>query len=218
MCRLLCRNVLKGKGWVLLLLVPWVVLGCGDFDREFGAGGPDKSGSLLNVENVEPNYFDENTNQVDILQDNCAAAGEEPDPEPYTDHYAVISLTNRPLPNSEEQTASWLYLTRYEIHYTAVTQGTNIFLSSNVIPITESVGIEPCEPGATCQETSFTAEFVPVREKAELYQQLLDNPTLIQLQYNVHYVVYGENDFGEKVSADGFTNFYATDYDNCGGG
>jgi hypothetical protein len=195
------------------------VFGCGDFDRE-GAGGTDKSGSLLNVETITPMYFDEPTNQVDVVLDNCA---EDPvndplDPEPYTDHYAEIALTNRPLNNSEEQTASWVYLTRYRIYYTPVTQGTDIFLSSNLIEITESVGIEPCDPGASCQAETFMAEFVPVREKEELYQQLLNNPALNQLQYNVHYIFYGENDFGYDVSADGYTNFYATNYDNCSGG
>jgi hypothetical protein len=195
------------------------VLGCGDFDRE-GAGGTDKSGSLLNVEHVTPTYFDEPTNQVDVVLDNCAEdpVNDPPDWEDYTDHYAEIALTNRPLNNSDEQTASWIYLTRYEIRYTPVTQGTDVFLSSNVIPITESVGIEPCDPGGSCQVTTFMAEFVPVREKEALHDQLLSNPTLDQLQYNVHYIFYGENDFGYDVSTDGFTNFYATNYDNCSGG
>lgn len=212
---LLCKNTFKGM--VLFFCVPWVLLGCGDFDGEFGAGGSDKSGSLLNVEDVIPLYFDEATNQVDVVQDNCAAPGEDPDPEPFTDHYAEIAMTNRPLNNAEEQTASWIYLTRYEIHYTAVTQGTAPLLSTNVIPITESVGLEPCDPGGSCTEESFIAELVPVREKSELYQFLQENPTVFQLQYNVHYVVFGENDFGKQVSADGFSNFYATNYDNCGG-
>jgi hypothetical protein len=212
---LLCKNTFKGI--ILFFCVPWVLLGCGDFDREFGAGGSDKSGSLFNVEDVDPIYFDELTNQVDVVQDNCAAPGEDPDPEEFTDHYAEISVTNRPLVNADEQTASWIYLRSYEIHYTAVTQGTVPFLSTNVIPISESVGLEPCQPGSSCQEESFIAEMVPLTEKAVLNQYLQENPTVFQLQYNVHYVVFGENDFGEPVSADGFTNFYATNYDNCGG-
>jgi len=213
---LLCKNTFKGI--ILFFCVPWVLLGCGDFDREFGAGGSDKSGSLLNVEEVDPTYFDESTNQVDVVQVNCAAPGEDPEPEPFTDHYAEISVTNRPLSNADEQTASTIYLIRYEIHYTAVTQGSPPLLSSNVNPISESIGLEPCQPGSACQEESFIAEMVPVREKAVLNQFLQDNPTVFQLQYNVHYVVFGENDFGEPVSADGFTNFYAANYDNCGGG
>ncbi len=213
---LLSRNTLMI--FAMFFCVAWTLAGCGDLDRE-GAGGTDKSGSLLNVESVTPTYFDEPTNQVDVVQDNCADPGDPPKAEEYTDHYAEIKMTNRPLPNAEEQTASRIYLTRYEIHYTAVTQGSPPLLSSNVIPINESIGIDPCEPGGTsCPEESFIAEFVPVREKAELRQFLLDNPTIPQLQYNVHYIFYGENDFGKEVSADGFSNFYATDYDHCGGG
>jgi hypothetical protein len=205
------------SGILLLFCVPWVLVGCGDFDRTFGGGGTDNSGSILNVEEVIPTYFDEATNQVDVVQDNCAAPGDDPDPEPFTDHFAEIAMTNRPLNNAEEQTASWVYLSGYQIHYTPVTQGSPLLPSSNVIPISESVGLEPCLPAGACTEESFVAEMVPVREKGELYQFLLDNPTVFQLQYNVHYVVFGENDFGEPVSADGFTNFYATNYDNCGG-
>ena len=154
-----------------------------------------------------------------MFPDECADPGEPSDPEPYTDHYANIAITNRHLPNAQEETASWVYLKEYEIHYTPVTQGTDIFLSSNVIPITQIVGIAPCELGATsCAALIFTAELVPVREKTKLREQLLNNPTLEQLHYNVHYVFYGENDFGERVSADGFTDFYALDYLHCGGG
>jgi hypothetical protein len=207
---------------VLFFCVPWIVLGCGDFDREFGAGGTDKSGSLLNVESISPTYFSETTDgpgQVDVVQGNCATDPLDPiDPEPYSDHFAEVAMTNRPLPNAQVQTASWIYLTRYEIFYTASTQGTGPLLSANVIPVTQTVGIEPCEVGGSCQETSFIAQFVPITEKEELYDYLLDNPAIDQLEYNVHYIFYGENDFGEQVSADGFSSFYAGNYNNCGGG
>ena len=216
MDRLLCRNTFTGM--VLFLCVPWVLLGCGDFDTLYGAGGAADSGSILQVEEVIPTYFEEATNQVDVVQSDCAAPGDDPDPEPYTDHYAEIAMTNRPLNNAEEQTASWIYLSRYDIYYTAVTQGSPALSSSNAIPIAESIGLEPCQPGGACTEESFLTELVPVREKAVLYQYLQENPGVFQLQYNVHYVIYGVNDFGERVSADGFTNFYASNYDNCGGG
>ncbi len=221
---LLSRNTLIIFG--LFCCVLWAAAGCGDLDRE-GSGGTDKSGSILTVESVSPTYFDEPTNQVDVVRNNCADPGDPPEAEEYTDHYAEIKMTNRALPNAEEQTASTIYLSSYEIHYTPVTMGSPPLPSSNRIPITETVGIEPCEAGSTsCPETSFQAEFVPVTEKAVLFDYLYgpsgtcDQPTGegCQLQYNVHYIFYGENDFGEKVSADGFSNFYASDYDHCGGG
>jgi len=214
---LLCKTTFKRM--VLFFCVPWVFLGCGDFDREFGAGGVDDSGSLLNVEEVDPTYFDESTNQVDVVQVNCAAPGEDPEPEPFTDHYAEISVTNRPLSNADEQTASTIYLIRYEIHYTAVSQGSPPLLSSNVNRISESIGLEPCIPGSDCQgETISQIEFVPYRLKeGVLGPYLVLHPGILQLEYNIHYRFFGVNDYGYRVSAESSTNFYATNYDNCGG-
>jgi len=212
---LLCKNTLKGM--VLLFCVPWLLLGCGDFDKQYGAGGAADSGSLLNVERVIPNYFDEETNQVDVVQDNCAAPGDDPEPEDFSDTYAEIKMTNRPLPNATGKPPR-IYLTSYEIHFTPGTQGTAPLLSFSEVPITETVGIEGCEPDSSCPEVSFMAKFVPLREKQVLYQYLVDNPAVYQLEYNVHYIFYGENDFGYPVSADGFSYFYALDYNNCSGG
>ncbi len=73
---LLCRNVFKGM--VLFFCVPWVLLGCGNFDREFGAGGVDDSGSLLNVERIAPTYLEESTDgpaQVDVFRDELVDIG-----------------------------------------------------------------------------------------------------------------------------------------------
>jgi hypothetical protein len=208
---LLSRNGFKRM--VLFFCVPWVLLGCGDLDT----GGSDKSGSLWNVIEVDPIYFDESTNQIDVVQDNCAAPDEDPDPGAFSDAYAEIFMTNRPLPNAEEQTASWIFLTGYEIHFTPLSQLTPPPPTFNTGPISESFGIEPCEPGSSCQAESFRAEFVPLELKRVLYQYLVDNPTAYQLQYNVHYIFHGVNDFSYPVSAEGSSFFYALDYDNCGG-
>lgn len=208
------------RGFALLFSVPLVVLGCGDFDREFGAGGTDKSGSRLIVEQIEPSYFEESTNQVDVIQVDCAAGtGEDEDWEPYSDHYAVVSISNRPLNNATEQTATVVHLFSYELSYTPVTQGSPPFASSNVFPIAGSVAIDACTPGSTsCPTVDFTVELVPIIEKAVLRGYVEDPQYPSQLHYNAHYIFFGENDYGEPVSADGFTDFYASGYDNCGGG
>ena len=216
---LLCRNAFKGM--LLFFCVPWVLLGCGDFDREYGAGGIDDSGSVLNVEWIAPTYLEESTDgpaQVDIFRDNCEDdPAEPPDPEPYSDHFAEIAMTNRSLPNSPEQTNTYVYLDRYEMRYSPVTQGTGPLLTFIVNLPRQTVGIDPCAPGGTCQETSFIATYVPVRIKDQMYQFLQANPTMFQLHYNVHYIFRGQNDFGFDVYADGFSTFYATNYDHCGG-
>ena len=207
----------RWKDFAMLFSVPLVVLGCGDFDR-LGTDGFDDSGSRLIVEHMWPDYFEETTNQVDIIQDNCAAAGETPDPEPYTDHYTVVVMTNRALNNATQQTASTVHLYYYDLHYIPATVGTPGLPSLLARPITDSVAIDPCEPGsASCPEVEFTVELVPVRQKAVLAGYLLANPTILQLQYNVDYFIWGQNDFGEEVSVHGYTWFYATNYNNCGG-
>ena len=217
---LLCRNTFKGM--VLFFSVPWVLFGCGDFD----AVGSDKSGSIFNIEGIDPTYFDESTRQVDVVRSICSTGDEEPDPEPYTDHLADVTLSNRPLNNSLQQTASTIYVESYQLRYEAVTQGSPPLPSSNLIPIGESFGLEPCDPLSDCEgETLSQIEFVPVAEKEVLYDYLFgaggtcDPVTGVgcQLQYNVYYVFFGKNDFGYEVAASGVTFFYASNYDNCGG-
>ena len=150
----------------------------------------------------------------------------KPDPEPYTDHFADVTLSNRPLNNSTVQTASTIYVTSYQLRYEAVTQGSPPLPSSNILQIGDTVGLEPCDPGSDCEgETISQIEFVPVAEKEVLYNYLFGaggtcNPVTgagCQLQYNVYYTFFGENDFGYEVRTSGVTNFYASNYDNCGG-
>ena len=208
---LLCRNAFKGM--LLFFCVPWVLLGCGDFD----ADGADKSGSLFNIDQIDPTYFDESTRQVDVVQVNCAAAGEDPDPEPYTDHFADVTLSNRPLNNSEEQTASRIRLEGYQVRYVAITQGSPRLASFLVDTVGDGYAIDPCPPAGDCQgETISQIEFVPVRLK-EVLRQYIEDTGILQLEYNIHYRFFGVNDYGYPVSAESSTNFYAAGYDNCSG-
>lgn len=203
---LLCRN--RWKGVVLLFSVPLIALGCGNFDR-LGTEGFDDSGSRLIVEHIEPDYFGESTNQVDVIPDDCD--GED---EPFSDHYAQVFMTNRPLNNATEQTASTVHLYYYDLNYTPVTVGTPDLPSLLARPITDSVAIDPCDLGSTtCPEVEFTVELVPVSQKSVLAASISG-----QVQYNVTYFFWGENDFGESVSVHGSTWFYAANYDNCSGG
>jgi hypothetical protein len=212
MCGLLRKNMFRA--FTLILSVPLFGLGCGNLDT----GGSEDSGSIFKVEYIDPTYFEDSTNQVDVIQGNCADPGEPIDWEPYTDHFADVTLSNRPLSNTIEQTASTIYVNEYYIWYEPLTQGSPELPSSNVLSIRKIVGLEPCLPHSDCQgETVPGIEFVPVREK-EILRQYIESTGIFQLEYNVYYRFFGENDFGYDVSCDGFTNFYAANYDNCGGG
>lgn len=221
MCGLPSRNT--RKGFALLIFLPLICLGCGDFE----APGSDKSGSIFSVEDIDPVYFAESTRQVDVRMDNCA---DDPltdpyDPEPFSDHFADVTLSNRPLNNSDEQTASTVYVQSYELWYEPLTVGAPPLPPFPRKAIGDYVGIEPCEPASDCQgETLGQIEFVPWDRKNVLNGYLYGPSGSCdvltgqgcQLEYNIYYRFYGENDFGYGVRADGVTNFYASDYDNCG--
>jgi hypothetical protein len=202
----------RWKGFTPLLLVPLICFACGDLDSP----GTEDSGSLFDIEGIDPTYFDDSTRQVDVFRSDCAGPDEDPDPEPYTDHLADVTFTNRPLPNSEEQTSSTIHLDSFQVWYEAVTQGSPPLNSFAVTDINDGNGIQPCDPGADCQgETISQIEFVPVRLKDVLAQYITDSG-IFQLEYNIRYRFFGHNDFGYDVSADGATFFYASNYDNCG--
>jgi hypothetical protein len=213
MCGLPSRNT--WKGFVLLLFVPVICFGCGDVDTP----GADKSGSIFTIKEIDPVYFDESTRQVDVVLDNCA---DDPltdpfDPEPFSDHFADITFANQPLPNSDVQTASPIDLQEYEVWYVPVTQGSPPLEPFIVRNINDGNGIDPCDPDSDCPgETITQMEFVPVRVK-DVLRQYIEQTGIFQLQYNIHYRFFGVNiPYGYGVSAEGSTNFYAADYDNCG--
>ena len=209
---LLCRNGFKGM--VLFFCVPWVLLGCGSFD----ADGSGDSGSLFNIDQIDPTYFDESTRQVDVVQVNCAPPDEDPDAEPYTDHLSDVTLSNRPLNNSIVQTASRIRVQSYQVWYTPLTQGSPALASFTISTIGDGYALDPCIPGSDCQgETVSQIEFVPVRLKDVLREYILATG-IFQLEYIIHYRFFGVNDYGYPVSAESSTNFYAANYDNCGGG
>ncbi len=213
MCGILRKKTWRGLS--LFLFVPLVCFGCGDFDT----GGSDKSGSLFLIEEIDPNYFEESTRQVDVVQNpNCSGDLENPDPEPFSDHFANITFLNRPLNNSETQTASRIDLQEYEVWYEPITQGSPPLSSFNETTISDGNGIDPCDPGSDCiGETITQIEFVPLSVK-DVLAPYVDELGEFQLHYKIYYRFYGVNDFGFRVSAESSTDFLVNGYDNCGGG
>jgi len=197
-------------------------LGCGDFTSE----GSDKSGSLFNVESIVPIYFKEATPQVDVFLDNCADDPAEPvDPEPYTDHFAEVTLSNRPYTNSEEQTATPIKVLEYRVRYEPLTLGSPELEPFTRRDIAGDDVIDPCLPDSDCPGETLTGiYFVPIREKGVLRDYLFDACDLdpeewegdCQLAYNIYYTFWGENDYGYPVRAERGARFFVTNYDNCG--
>lgn len=207
MRRLPSRNT--WKGFALLLFMPLICLGCGDFD----APGSDKSGSIFMITEIDPVYNGESTRQVDLIQDNCSTDPTEVDPEYFSDHFADVTFTNESL-SDVEQTATTIDLREYYVWYEPVTLGSPPLAPFIVRSIQDGNGIQPCLPGIGCEgETITQIEFVPFRVKLFLAPYLSD--AVPQFQYNIHYRFFGVNVYGYEVSAESATNFYAADYDNC---
>jgi hypothetical protein len=194
-------------GCIPALLCFWLN-GCGDID----GGGSDKSGSLFSVGNIASWYLELATeNQVDIVQDLCT----DLTAEPFSDHFAKVELFNKPLPNTTEQTATTIHLTSYQIRYSpqspqASALGTLLLDDTSQIP--------PCVPGAACSATEITVMWMNLATKADL-KAFYDNnglSYLTQFTYSLEYTFFGNNEFGEPVSAKKSTSFVVTDYDHCG--
>jgi len=199
------------KTLVLLALLGFAVGGCGDVLGEVpGGSDSDKSGSILSVELINGSYDEDATNQVDIVL--TSGGCDDGSTEFYSDHYATVTISNRALPNQTIQTASWVYIREYDIEYIPVTIGAPAVVSRNLIPVTDSVGIAPCSPTATeCTGVTYTVEMVNVGQKAVIAAGYTGS----QFTYNIRYVFRGVNDFGFVLQTEGYSNFYAANYDYC---
>ena len=201
----------------------WIAAGCGSL--------PDhESGSIFQVMNINAYYQDAGsfTNQVDVVQVDCETdPAEPPDWEFFSDHFVSVAFLNRHLPyrtggsDVDEYTASVIYLDRYEIRYTPLTTVTAAYPlpSPLVIPVTQTVAIPPCPPGApgvVCAPTTMThGYFVPVATKDVLRGFFLAAGE--QLAYSAQYTFIGMNDFGKQVTATAQLNFYVANYNYCDG-
>lgn len=184
--------------------------GCGDIEEQ--------GGSIFYVNSISGVYKDgAATNQVDVRQDDCEPdPANPPDPEYFSDHYTEVEFINRPINNSEEQTASVVYIRRYEILYVPLDQLTRRYpVPSPVIrQVNDTQGVPPCEPTGACTGTKMTQlYFVPIATKTQLETNWVAAGN--QLAYNVQYRFFGANDFGEPVQAVADYNFYAANYDYC---
>ena len=203
----------------ILFLAGLFLFGCGDVAEQ--------GGSLFYVNTINGTYQEGMlTNQVDVVfTTDCDGDPTTDDPEFYSDNFTEVNLINRPLPNSKEQTASTVYIRSYEITYTPLTTPTTPYPlpSPIVVQVTDTQGIPPCEPDETCTGVTMTQlYFVPLATKTTLNGFYMDADPLHvpgeQLAYNCRYRFFGENDFGDPVTAEAQYNFYVDNYNFCDSG
>lgn len=175
-----CRHCDPHKALLgVLVLGVALTAGCGDIP-----GDAEDTGSIMKVELITGWEDQEDKNTVDVVRGTCEAGEGEgkTEPEPFYDHLARVEITNRPLPNTDEQTASPVYLKSYTITYQAIDNTINGPLPELVgyveIPIQDSRGIPPCNPGqSSCPATEyFLKKFFHIEKKQEYFEKLCGAP------------------------------------------
>jgi len=94
------QQVLKGLSLAVLILASCSAPS--DDGAGGGCGGSEASVSCLNVTSIVPTSQDEDTSNVDALQDQCrdAVTGAPTGIEPFGDHNAQVTLVNKQFPTS----------------------------------------------------------------------------------------------------------------------
>ena len=171
---IMCRHLGSGNMLLVFLLGLVVAFGCGDIP-----GDAKNTGSIINVELIPGVDDGEDQNTVDAVPGTCVGAEDvQAKPEPFFDHLARAEITNRPLPNTTQQTASNLYIRYYTVTYQPIDNTINgplpELLSYADIPVQDSRGITPCKPGTSdCAATEYILQlFFPVEKKQEYLERL----------------------------------------------
>ena len=112
------QQVLKG-----LFLVVLILASCSapsDDGAGGGCGGSDAI-TCLNVTGIVPTYLDEDTSNVDALQDQCRdpVTGAVTGPEPFADHNALVTLVNQQFPTTTDTDRAFdIGIIGYSVTYT----------------------------------------------------------------------------------------------------
>jgi len=207
------QQVLKGLFLVVLLLVSCSAPS--DDGAGGGCGGSDASITCLNVTSIVPTYLDEDTSNVDALQDVCTR-----DPmtgavtlEPFGDHNALVTLVNKQFPTSTATDRAFdIGITEYSVTYTL-----------NQPCPTGAVGCPPLTTlitGASIvvaagQTVTVTLPFVPISRKTQYVQaggDLRNAPPSYTATYNFTAHTIGAND---TFTVQGSAQFTIADFNNC---
>jgi hypothetical protein len=212
-CSQMIQQVLKGLFLVVLLLAS--CSSPSDDGAGGGCGGSDASITCLNVTSIVPTYLDEDTSNVDALQDQCRdpVTGEITGIEPFTDHNALVTLVNRQFPTSTAADRAFdIGITGYSVTYTlnqpcptgavgcppltTLTSGESIFIAAG-------------------QTVTVTLPFVPISRKTQYVQaggDLGNAPPSYTATYTFSAHTIGAND---TFTVQGSAQFTITDFNNC---
>jgi len=123
----------------------------------------------------------------------------------------VATISNSHLPNPDDiETANTVQITSYQIVYTALAVGEPIVPSIRSESVHQSVTIEPG------QSQTIDVILMPIYKKIRYI--LSGVSPYAELPYVAEYLFFGEDSFGNPVSASGATYFNVADFENCESG
>jgi hypothetical protein len=212
-CPQMIQQVLKG-----LFLVVLILASCSAPDDDGaggGCGGSDASITCLSVTGIVPTYLDEDTSNVDALQDQCRdpVTGAITGIEPFTDHNALVTLVNKQFPTTTSTDRAFdIGITGYSVTYTL-----------NQPCPTGAVGCPPLTTlisgdsilVAAGQTVTVTLPFVPISRKTEYVQaggELRNAPPSYTATYTFTAHTIGAND---TFTVQGRAQFTIADFNNC---
>jgi hypothetical protein len=221
--------VRQGKGTAIIrgllwTMTPVLLYACGEIGGSGQCGGVEDSGACVVIEEIQPTYevSGGDVSNVDAFMDICEVTEDgEFEFEEITDHDAIVTISNLPLPGSTVTFVPDVTFTRYTIEY-----------SPNFCPN----GICPPLTSVSASETIFVPGFgsvsrdlkmVDLAKKMEyaagvgdnLFPSLVGAPhtpnSLLFPSYTARYTFTGKDIFNNGIVVSGVTEFTIGDYANC---
>ncbi|OGI43484.1 MAG: hypothetical protein A2150_05185 [Candidatus Muproteobacteria bacterium RBG_16_64_11] len=202
--------MIKGSFGLMLLFGLAACGGGGDTGAGGGGGcggGAGVAGIVLCADSVAPKYNGVLTPSVDIVQNLCT----DGTPEPYFDHQATVTITATLATGATIPPVSpTVTITRYVIDYTANpgVVGPTIQSTGNLFDtITVAVG----------GSTSRDVQLMTTQQKERFLLDLAGAGAFdgIFRSYAVTYTFYGQDQFGNNLTARGFGQVVIGNYQNC---
>ncbi len=207
------QQVLKG-----LFLVVLILASCSapsDDGAGGGCGGSDASITCLNVTGIVPTYLDEDTTNVDALQDQCRdpVTGAITGIEPFTDHNALVTLVNKQFPTTTATDRAFdIGITGYSVTY-RLNQSCPA-AARGCPPLTTLTSAESIVIPAG-QTVTVTLPFVPLSTKNE-YVQAGGELGIAAPSYSATYTFTAQTiGVNDTFTVQGSAQFTITDFNNC---
>ncbi len=207
------QQVLKG-----LFLVVLILASCSapsDDGAGGGCGGSEASITCLNVTGIAPTSLDEDTTNVDALQDQCRdpVTGAVTGIEPFADHNAQVTLVNQQFPTTTATDRAFdIGIIGYSVTYRlnqpcpAAARGCP--------PLTALTSAESIVIPAG-QTVTVTLPFVPLSTKNE-YVQAGGELGIAAPSYSATYTFTAQTiGVNDTFTVQGSAQFTITDFNNC---